>query len=105
MRNHPEVFVIGQGLWSPWYVGNSMTDLDKEFGRERVIDSPVSESSITGVAVGAALSGKKPIIVHPRMDFMLYSMDAIVNQAANKKITRKYLGKMHLCACLRVVII
>jgi len=82
MRNHPEVFVIGQGLWSPWYVGNSMTDLDKEFGRERVIDSPVSESSITGVAVGAALSGKKPIIVHPRMDFMLYSIDAIVNQAA-----------------------
>jgi pyruvate dehydrogenase E1 component beta subunit len=82
MKNHPEVFVIGQGLWSPWYVGNSMTDLDKEFGRNRIIDSPVSESSITGVAVGAALSGKKPIIVHPRMDFMLYSMDAIVNQAA-----------------------
>ena len=82
MKNHPEVFVIGQGLWSPWYVGNSMTDLDKEFGRDRVIDSPVSEASITGVAVGAALSGKKPIIVHPRMDFMLYSMDAIVNQAA-----------------------
>ena len=82
MKNHPEVFVIGQGLWSPWYVGNSMTGLDKVFGRDRVIDSPVSESSITGVGVGAALAGKKPIIVHPRMDFMLYSMDAIVNQAA-----------------------
>ena len=42
LGNYPEVFVIGQGLWSPWYVGNSMTDLDVEFGRERVIDSPVS---------------------------------------------------------------
>lgn len=82
LENYPEVFVIGQGLWSPWYVGNSMTDLDKKFGVERVIDSPVSESATTGAAVGAALAGMKPIVVHPRMDFMLYAMDAIVNQAA-----------------------
>lgn len=79
---YPEVFVIGQGLWSPWYVGNSMTDLDKKFGAHRVIDTPVSESACTGAAVGAALAGMKPIVVHPRMDFMLYAMDAIVNQAA-----------------------
>ena len=82
LDKHPEVFVIGQGLWSPWYVGNSMTDLDKKFGVERIIDTPVSESAVTGAAVGAALAGKKPIVVHPRMDFMLYAMDAIVNQAA-----------------------
>ena len=82
LENYPEVFVIGQGLWSPWYVGNSMTDLDKKFGIERVIDTPVSESACTGAAVGASLAGMKPIVVHPRMDFMLYAMDAIVNQAA-----------------------
>ena len=41
LSKYPEVFVIGQGLWSPWYVGNSMTDLDKEFGVERIIDTPV----------------------------------------------------------------
>lgn len=82
LGKYPEVFVIGQGLWSPWYVGNSMTDLDKKFGAERVIDTPVSESATTGAAVGAALAGMKPIVVHPRMDFMLYAMDAIVNQAA-----------------------
>ena len=82
LEKYPEVFVIGQGLWSPWYVGNSMTDLDKKFGKERIIDTPVSESACTGAAVGAALAGMKPIIVHPRMDFMLYAMDAIVNQAA-----------------------
>ncbi|WP_128113169.1 alpha-ketoacid dehydrogenase subunit beta [Polynucleobacter necessarius] len=82
LETYPEVFVIGQGLWSPWYVGNSMTDLDKMFGAHRVIDTPVSESACTGAAVGAALAGMKPIIVHPRMDFMLYAMDAIVNQAA-----------------------
>jgi acetoin:2,6-dichlorophenolindophenol oxidoreductase subunit beta len=82
LGKYPEVFVIGQGLWSPWYVGNSMTDLDKKFGAHRVIDTPVSESACTGAAVGAALAGMKPIIVHPRMDFMLYAMDAIINQAA-----------------------
>lgn len=82
LENYPEVFVIGQGLWSPWYVGNSMTDLDKKFGTHRVIDTPVSESAVTGAAVGAALAGMKPIVVHPRMDFMLYAIDAIVNQAA-----------------------
>jgi pyruvate dehydrogenase E1 component beta subunit len=82
LRNYPEVFVIGQGLWSPWYVGNSMTDLDKEFGINRVIDTPVSESACTGAAVGASIAGMKPVVVHPRMDFMLYAMDSIVNEAA-----------------------
>ena len=82
LDNYPEVFVIGQGLWSPWYVGNSMTDLDKKYGEERIIDTPVSESACTGAAVGASLAGMKPIVVQPRMDFMLYAMDAVVNQAA-----------------------
>ncbi len=82
LTNYPEVFVIGQGLWSPWYVGNSMTNLDKEFGIDRIIDTPVSESACTGAAVGAAIAGMKPIVVHPRMDFMLYAMDSIVNEAA-----------------------
>ncbi len=82
LENYPEVFIIGQGLWSPWYVGNSMTDLDKKFGVDRIIDTPVSEAACTGAAVGASLTGMKPVVVQPRMDFMLYAMDAIVNQAA-----------------------
>tara|TARA_B100000900_G_scaffold315718_1_gene274637 strand:- start:7000 stop:7989 length:990 start_codon:yes stop_codon:yes gene_type:complete len=82
LKNYKETFVIGQGLWSPWYVGNTMTELDKKFGKDRIIDTPVSESATTGAAIGASLAGMKPIVVHPRMDFMLYAMDAIVNQAA-----------------------
>ena len=82
LAKYPEVFVIGQGLWSPWYVGNSMTDLDKKFGKHRIIDTPVSELACTGAGVGAALAGMKPIVVHPRIDFMLYAIDALVNQAA-----------------------
>jgi len=79
----PNVFVLGQGLWSPWYVGASMKDVDKEFGRHRVLDTPVSENATTGVGIGAALTGMRPIVVHPRMDFMMLAMDPIVNQAAN----------------------
>ena len=82
LTNYPEVFVMGQGLWSPWYVGNTMKDLDKKFGKKRIIDTPVSEAAVTGAAIGASLNGMKPIVVHPRMDFMLYAIDPIVNQAA-----------------------
>ena len=39
-------------MWSPWYVGNTMTDLEKKFGKDRVIDTPVSESACTGAACG-----------------------------------------------------
>jgi len=82
LSNYPEVFVIGQGLWSPWYVGNTMSELEKKYGESRIIDTPVSESACTGAAIGASICGMKPIILHPRMDFMLYAMDPIINQAA-----------------------
>lgn len=77
------VLVIGQGVKSPWYVGSTCNGLVDKFGEERVIDTPISENGITGVAVGAAIAGMKPIVVHPRMDFMLYAFDPIINEAAN----------------------
>jgi acetoin:2,6-dichlorophenolindophenol oxidoreductase subunit beta len=83
LANRPEFFVIGQGLWSPWYVGNSMLELEKEFGLDRVIDTPVSEAACTGAALGAALAGRRPLVVHPRLDFLVLAADAIANQAAN----------------------
>lgn len=82
LSRHSNVFAIGQGVWSPWYVGNSMTGLDSKYGRQRVIDTPVSELACTGAAIGAALCGYRPIVIHPRMDFMLLAVDQIVNQAA-----------------------
>ena len=102
LEKYPVVFVIGQGLWSPWYVGNSMTDLDKKFGTERIIDTPVSESACTGAAVGASLAGMKPIVVHPRMDFMIYAMDAVVNQAA--KWSHMFGGQAHPGVTIRSII-
>lgn len=83
LAGDPRVFVVGQGLRSPWYAGTSLQDLDREFGRERIIDSPVAENATTGAAVGAALAGMRPIVFHPRMDFMLLAVDPVINQAAN----------------------
>ena len=77
-----KAFLIGQGVTSPWYVGTTTVGLIDRFP-ERVIDTPVSENGITGAAVGAALAGMHPILVHPRMDFMYYAMDQIANHAAN----------------------
>lgn len=83
METDESVFVIGQGVKSPWYVGNTCKDLIRLFGEERVIDTPISENAMTGAAVGASLAGMKPIIMHPRTDFALYAFDPIINQASN----------------------
>ena len=83
MEQDNHVFIIGIGVNSPWYVGQSCAGLHEKFGDERVIDTPVAEDGMTGVAIGAALAGMRPIMVHPRMDFMYYAMDQIINQAAS----------------------
>ncbi len=83
MQTDAEVILIGQGVKSPWYVGNTCNGLVSDFGEERVIDTPVSENAMTGAAVGAAIAGMKAVVVHPRVDFVLYALDPIINQAAN----------------------
>lgn len=83
MDNDPTVFLIGQGVKSPWYVGNTCKGLLEKFGEVRIIDTPISENAINGAAVGAAICGMRPIVVHPRIDFMIYGLDPIINEAAN----------------------
>jgi pyruvate dehydrogenase E1 component beta subunit len=83
MESDNNVFLIGQGITSPWYVGSTTIGLLDRFGAKRVIDTPVSENVVTGVAVGAALAGKHPILMYPRMDFMYYALDQVANHAAN----------------------
>ena len=102
LHSDPRVFLMGQGLWSPWYAGASLKDIDKEFGKNRIIDTPVSENATTGAAVGAALMGMRPIVFHARMDFMLLAVDPIVNQAANWSYM--FSGKVCVPVVIRAVI-
>lgn len=96
------VVLIGQGLYSPWYVGSSMVALEKQFGTARVIDCPVSENGTTGIAIGAALAGMRPVMVHPRMDFMLLATDQILNNAA--KFHYMFGGAIHVPVVIRGII-
>lgn len=82
MKRDDCVFHIGVGVNTPWYVGNTLKGLLDIFGEERMIDTPVSENGIAGIALGAALTGMRPILTFPRMDFMYYAMDQICNHAA-----------------------
>lgn len=83
LRSDSRVFVIGQGVESPWCVGTTTLGLVEKFGAERVIDVPISEAGVTGAAIGASMAGMRPIVFHPRMDFMYLAMDQIINHAAH----------------------
>src|SRR5258706_5025524 len=79
MELSEQVLVIGQLVDYARGVFGSTTGLADRFGTERVRDFPVSESAMTALGIGAAVAGMRPVLVHHRLDFMLYSIDAIVN--------------------------
>jgi len=76
------VFVMGQGVDDPLGMFGTTLDLDKKHGRDRVFDTPLSENALTGIAVGAALVGMRPVYLHNRPDFLLLAMDQIANHAS-----------------------
>ena len=75
----PRVFAIGLDADDKFGVFGSMSDLSHP---ERVLGTPISENAMTGVALGAALSGMRPIHVHLRNDFLMVAMDQIINYVA-----------------------
>lgn len=79
MRLSPDVVVLGQLVDTPAGIFGTTTGLVDTYGPERVQDFPVSENLMTATAMGASLTGLRPLIVHQRQDFMIYSLDAIVN--------------------------
>jgi acetoin:2,6-dichlorophenolindophenol oxidoreductase subunit beta len=82
MRREPRVFLIGEDVAEAGTVFKVLSGLVEEFGRERVIDSPISEAGITGIGVGAAMTGMRPVVDIMFGDFITLAMDQIVNQAA-----------------------
>jgi len=76
------VLVMGQGVDDPLGMFGVTLNLHKKYGRDRVFDVPLSENAMTGVAIGAALTGMRPVYLHNRPDFLLLAMDQIVNHAS-----------------------
>lgn len=83
MRRDPSVFLLGEDIGKYWGGAFKVTDgLAQEFGDERVRDTPISESAIVGVAVGAAITGMRPVAEIMFGDLVALAMDQIANQAA-----------------------
>lgn len=82
LQDDDSVFVFGEGVDDASGVFGTTLELVDKYGSERIIDSPLSENSMTGVAIGAAAAGMRPLFVHMRQDFLLLSLDQLLNHAA-----------------------
>ncbi|MDP8212384.1 MAG: alpha-ketoacid dehydrogenase subunit beta [Candidatus Zapsychrus exili] len=82
LEQDPSVYVMGQGVNDPGGMFGSTDGLYKKYGTTRVFDTPLSELGMTGIAVGSAMAGMRPVYVHNRPDFLLLAMDQIVNHAS-----------------------
>src|SRR5512136_1674407 len=82
MRRDPRVFIMGEDVAEAGTPFKVLSGLVEEFGTGRVIDTPISEAGFTGLAVGAAMTGLRPIVDIMFGDFITLTMDQMVNQAA-----------------------
>lgn len=102
LETDPAVFVIGEGVDDAGGVFGTTKGLHERFGKDRVMDSPLAENGITGITVGAAVAGMKPILVHMRVDFLPLSLDQIMNHAA--KWHYMFGGKLNASLVIRSII-
>ena len=82
LRRDPTVFVIGEDVAEAGTPFKVLAGLVEEFGSDRVLDSPISEAGITGIGLGAAMTGMRPVVDIMFGDFMTLVMDQVANQAA-----------------------
>jgi pyruvate/2-oxoglutarate/acetoin dehydrogenase E1 component len=102
MRRDPRVVVIGEDVAEAGTPFKVLTGLVEEFGTARVIDTPISEAGITGIAVGAAMTGMRPVVDIMFGDFITLTMDQMVNQAA--KVHYMSGGKMKVPMVMRTTL-
>jgi len=82
MERDSRVFVFGLDVDDHKAIQGSTRGLQQQFGRDRVFNTPLSEDAMTGIAIGAAIAGLRPIHVHIRMDFLMLCMNQLVNMAS-----------------------
>lgn len=82
LKENPKFLILGLGVADPKGVFGTTLGLCEKYGHQRVLETPTSENAMTGVGVGLAISGFRPLMVHQRMDFFILAMDQLVNSAA-----------------------
>ena len=83
MAKDKAVYIMGLGVPDPSGFFGTTKGLQEKYGELRAMDMPTSENGMTGVAIGSALTGMRPIMAHHRMEFALLAIEQIINQAAN----------------------
>lgn len=83
MEKDQAVFLMGLGVADPKGIFGTTKGLVAKYGAKRVLEPPVSENGFTGIAIGAAITGMRPVLSHQRVDFALLSLDQLINNAAN----------------------
>src|SRR5215467_5527612 len=102
LRRDPTVFIMGEDVAEAGTAFKVLSGLVDEFGPQRVIDSPISEAGITGLGVGAAMTGMRPVIDIMFGDFIGLAMDKLANQAA--KVHYMSGGKLKVPMVLRTTL-
>lgn len=102
MDRDSNVILIGEGVPDPKAIFNTTAGLREKFGARRVFDMPLAENGLTGICIGAALSGMRPVMVHQRIDFALLAMDQLINNAA--KWHYMFNGKASVPLVVRVIV-
>ena len=102
MRKDKSIITMGLGINDPKGIFGTTKGLNKIFGNKRVLETPTSENALTGIAVGAAIEGLRPILTHQRVEFSLLSMEQIINQAAKWYFLSG--GKYKVPIVIRVII-
>lgn len=102
MGQDSSVYLMGLGVPDPKGIFGSTLGLERKYGSARVLDMPTSENGMTGVAIGSALAGMRPVMTHQRIDFALLALEQIVNQAA--KWHYMFGGKMRVPLVIRLII-
>lgn len=102
LEDDDSVRVFGLGVADPKAVFGTTSGLVEEFGSERVFEIPLSENAITGAAVGMAMAGLRPVMIHQRADFSFTSAEQIINQAAKTFFTSG--GKFPIPLVIRMIV-
>ncbi len=102
LADRPEVYLLGEGVADPGGIFGTTKDLVNEFGPTRVVEMPVSENGLTGIAIGSALMGQRPVMTHQRVDFALLCLEQLFNTAAKSHYVTG--GKHRVPLTVRMVI-
>ena len=82
LEKDASVYLMGEGVTDPKGIFGTTVGLREKYGSKRVIETPISENAFTGIAIGSAMLGQRPVVVHQRVEFVLLALEQIVNNAA-----------------------